>query len=124
MEASGTRIVALPGVPTELKAIVEDPLQGLLKEMFGRGSYREREVMVECNDESRLAPALRQVVAAHPEVYIKSRASHFGREVIFRITLSASAESGEAADRMIVAASEDLARTFAEAGIRQIDRQP
>ncbi|MFL6277916.1 MAG: competence/damage-inducible protein A [Blastocatellia bacterium] len=122
--AGAARTVALPGVPAELKAIVEGPLQPLLKELFGRGSYREREVLVECGDESRLAPALRQVVAAHPEVYIKSRASHFGREVIFRITLSASAESGEAAERIIVAASDDLTRTFAQAGIRQTGRQP
>jgi nicotinamide-nucleotide amidase len=112
------RIVALPGVPAELKAIVEGPLQSLLKELFGRGSYREREVVVECGDESRLAPALRAVVAAHPEVYIKSRASHFGRDVTFRITLSATAESADAADRLILAASDDLARAFAEAGIR------
>lgn len=116
------RIVALPGVPAELKAIVEGPLQPLLKELFGRGSYRECEVLVECGDESRLAPALRQVVAAHPEVYIKSRASHFGREVIFRITLSASAESGEAADRLIEAARADLSRSFAQAGIRLLAR--
>lgn len=122
--ANKTRLVALPGVPAELKTIVEGPLQALLKELFGRGSYREREVMVECGDESRLAPALRQVVAAHPEVYIKSRASHFGPDVMFRITISASAESAEAADRMIVAASDDLSRTFAEAGIRLLNQQP
>jgi len=121
--AERARIVALPGVPAELKAIVEGPLQSLLKELFGRGSYREREVVVECGDESRLAPALREVVAAHPEVYIKSRASHFGRDVTFRITLSATAESAEAADRLILAASDDLARTFAEAGIRITDNK-
>ncbi|MEN3332333.1 MAG: hypothetical protein V7641_1698 [Blastocatellia bacterium] len=124
LDTRGARIVALPGVPAELKAIVEGPLQALLKEMFGRGSYREREVMVECGDESRLAPALRQVVAAHPEVYIKSRASHFGRDVMFRITISASAESAEAADRMIVAASDDLSRTFAQAGINITGSRP
>ncbi|HKP13700.1 MAG TPA: molybdopterin-binding protein [Blastocatellia bacterium] len=118
------RAVALPGVPAELKAIVEGPLQALLKELFGRGSYREREVLVECGDESRLAPALREVVAAHPEVYIKSRASHFGRGVTFRITLSASAESGEAAERMIVAASDDLSRAFAQAGIHITGDRP
>ena len=118
------RIVALPGVPAELKAIVEGPLQALLKEVFGRGSYRERDVMVECGDESRLAPALRQVVAAHPEVYIKSRASHFGRDVMFRITISASAESAEAADRLIVAATADLGRAFAEAGIHLAGGKP
>jgi nicotinamide-nucleotide amidase len=120
--AGAARLVALPGVPSELKAIVEGPLQPLLKELFGRGSYRECEVLVECGDESRLAPALRQVVAAHPEVYIKSRASHFGREVIFRITLSASAESGEAAHRMIEVARADLSRSFEQAGIRLLER--
>ncbi|HJQ27486.1 MAG TPA: molybdopterin-binding protein [Blastocatellia bacterium] len=122
MTAATARLVALPGVPAELKAIVEGPLQPLLKELFGRGSYRECEVLVECGDESRLAPALRQVVAAHPEVYIKSRASHFGREVIFRITLSASAESGEAADRLIDVARADLSRSFNQAGIRLLER--
>jgi molybdopterin-biosynthesis enzyme MoeA-like protein len=121
IRTEAARIVALPGVPAELKAIVEGPLQALLKELFGRGSYREREVMVECGDESRLAPALREVVAAHPEVYIKSRASHFGRDVTFRITLSATAASAEAADRLIVAASDDLARAFTQAGIRITD---
>ena len=120
--AGAARLVALPGVPSELKAIVEGPLQPLLKELFGRGSYRECEVLVECGDESRLAPALRQVVAAHPEVYIKSRASHFGREVIFRITLSASAESSEAAHRMIEVARADLSRSFEQAGIRLLER--
>ena len=122
--ARATRLVALPGVPGELKAIVEGPLQALLKERFGRGSYREREVMVECGDESKLAPALRQVVAAHPEVYIKSRASHFGRDVMFRITVSASAESAEAADRLIVAASDDLSSAFAQAGIHLAGGKP
>ena len=118
------RIVALPGVPAELKAIVEGPLQALLKELFGRGSYREREITVECGDESKLAPALRQAVAAHPEVYIKSRASHFGRDVMFRITISASAESAEAADRLIAAAADDLSHVFAQAGIHLTGGKP
>jgi nicotinamide-nucleotide amidase len=117
LTTSAARLVALPGVPGELKAIVEGPLQSLLNELFGRGSYREREITVECNDESKLAPALRQVVAAHPEVYIKSRASHFGRDVVFRITISASAASAEAADRLLVAARDDLSRAFAQADI-------
>jgi molybdenum cofactor synthesis domain-containing protein len=124
LTTGAARLVALPGVPAELKAIVEGPLQRLLKELFGRGSYREREMMVESGDESRLAPALRQVVAAHPEVYIKSRASHFGPDVIFRITISASAETAEAADRLIAAASHDLARAFAEAGIPLAGSRP
>ena len=119
MEAGVSRIVSLPGVPAELKGIIEGPLQSLLNEVFGRGSYREREMMVDCGDESVLAPALRQVAAAHPEVYIKSRASRFGRDVMFSINISASASSAEEASRMIEGAATDLTIAFESAGIRQ-----
>lgn len=121
--AYDSRIISLPGVPAELKSIVEGPLQALLNELFGRGSYREREMVVDCGDESVLAPALRQVAAAHPEVYIKSRASHFGRDVMFRILVSASATSSEEADEMIAGASKDLTRAFQDAGIARKDLQ-
>lgn len=117
LEARGSRVVSLPGVPAELKAIVEGPLQALLGEIFGRGSYREREVMVECNDESQLAPALRQVAASNPDVYIKSRASRFGPDVRFRVTLSASATSAEKAKAMIEQASAGLASALRNTGV-------
>jgi molybdenum cofactor synthesis domain-containing protein len=119
MESGASRIVSLPGVPAELKAIVEGPLQDLLNEVFGRGSYRERDMTVECGDESALAPALRLVAAAHKDVYIKSRASGFGRDAVFRITISASASSPEQADRLIESAFQDLVRAFQDAGIEQ-----
>jgi len=117
LEVNNTRIVSLPGVPAELKAIVEGPLRGLLAEVFGRGSYREREITVACGDESVLAPALRQVSSLHPDVYIKSRASGFGRGVRFRILISASAASPEDAGLMIETAVTDLTRALGEAGI-------
>jgi len=119
VEANNTRIVSLPGVPAELKAIVEGPLQSVLARVFGRGSYREREMTVACGDESELAPALRRVVYLHPEVYIKSRANRFGPAVRFRIVISASATSAEEADRMIASAASDLTRTLGDAGIQE-----
>lgn len=117
VEADGTRIVSLPGVRAELKAIVEGPLQSLLTKVFGRGSYREREMTVESSDESELAPALRRVATLHPEVYIKSRASHFGPDVRFRILLSASAAGDEEADHMIERAASDLRLALGNMGI-------
>jgi molybdenum cofactor synthesis domain-containing protein len=119
VEVNDTRIVSLPGVPAELKAIVEGPLQGLLARVFGRGSYREREMTVACGDESELAPALRRVACLHPEVYIKSRASRFGPDVRFRIVISSSATSAEEADRMIASAASDLTQTLGDAGIQE-----
>jgi nicotinamide-nucleotide amidase len=119
LEINKTRVISLPGVPAEMRSIVEGPLQSLLTQIFGRGSYREREILAVCGDESQLAPALRKVVALHPEVYIKSRAARFGPDVRFRINISASAESAEEADRMIAGAAADLTRSLNEAGIRE-----
>ena len=119
LEVSNAHIVSLPGVPAELKAIVEGPLQGLLAQVFGRGCYRELEVTVDCGDESELAPALRQVAQLHREVYFKSRASRFGPDVRFRIVISASASSAEEADRMVASAATDLTRTLGDAGIQK-----
>jgi nicotinamide-nucleotide amidase len=121
LAARDSRIVSLPGVPAELKSIVEGPLQALLNEVFGRGSYREREMIVDCGDESVLAPALRKVASALPDVYIKSRASHFGRDVMFRILISASATNAEEADRMVERATADLNTAFQDAGIIRKD---
>lgn len=117
LEAGEARIVALPGVPAELKAIVEGPLQPLLNELFGHAGYCEREIIVDCGDESQLAPVLREVAVAHPNVYLKSRASHFGQRVRLRVIVSTSASSVERANRLIEAASADLVRAFKEAGM-------
>jgi molybdopterin-biosynthesis enzyme MoeA-like protein len=119
LESGGVRIVTLPGVPAELRGIVEGPLQTLLTQVFGRGTYRERQMTVECGDESELAPALRQVALAHPQVYIKSRASHFGSDVKFRILISASGAGAEVTDQMIESAAADLTRALRDAGIEQ-----
>lgn len=110
IQIDNARVISLPGVPAELKGIVEGPLQSVLAGIFGSGSYRERELTVDCGDESQLAPLLSEVARLHPEVYIKSRASHFGPDVKFRILLSASADSGAEADRLIASAASDFAR--------------
>jgi molybdenum cofactor synthesis domain-containing protein len=108
VEIENSRIISLPGVPAELKAIVEGPLQSFLSEVFGQGSYREREILVDCGDESELAPALRQVVAANPDVYVKSRASRFGPDVKFRVLLAATAADANEAEAKIQRASDEL----------------
>ena len=117
LEVNDTRIVSLPGVPAELKAIVEGPLQSLMAEFFGGGSYHELEMIVGCGDESVLAPALKRVAQLHPEVYLKSRANRFGPDARFRIVISASAKSSNEAYRMVASAASDLTRTLEAAGI-------
>jgi molybdopterin-biosynthesis enzyme MoeA-like protein len=95
-------------------------LQQTLAEALGRGGYCEREVIVECGDESQLAPVLSQVASRNPEVYLKSRASHFGADVKFRILLSASGESEEEASGMIERAASDLTVQLNEARLSAV----
>jgi hypothetical protein len=74
LDLESSTIICLPGVPAELKGIVEGPLQPLLRRLFGERVFIERLVIVNCTDESILAPALRTVAERHPDVYVKSRA--------------------------------------------------
>jgi nicotinamide-nucleotide amidase len=110
-------LIALPGVPKELRAIVEGPLQATLNTRLGGGAYREIELVADCGDESVLAPILRAVSAAHPEAYIKSRARGFGPEIKFLITVSASGQDTEQARRRVDSARDELSEVLSRAGI-------
>lgn len=117
LEVGNTTVVSLPGVPAELRGIVEGPLETFMSQAFGVGCYRERELGIECGDESVLATVLKKVADEHPNVYVKSRARGFGPDVYFRVLLSVSATSRYEADNALDAASGDLVRSLEAAGI-------
>ncbi len=121
LEHEGAAIVALPGVPEELKGIVEQSLPPMLKEWFGQAYYQERVMVVACGDESVLAPVVDAVARAHPEVYVKSRAKAYGPEVRLRVTLSARGQTEEQVARALAAALDDLQARLAAAGIAVLD---
>ncbi|MHB1295585.1 MAG: competence/damage-inducible protein A [Anaerolineae bacterium] len=110
-------LVSLPGVPDEMKDIFTRALHDRLQGLLGAGAFVEWQARVACGDESVLAPLLRAVAVAHPEVYVKSRAGRFGPEAAFRVTLSArGADETEALERVRQAA-EALRVALDEAGI-------
>lgn len=117
LDLESSTIICLPGVPTELKGIVEGPLQPLLRHLFGDHVFIERLVTVNCTDESILAPVLRTVAERHPDVYIKSRAQRFGPDATFRITLSTTAHARAIAEQRVAAAIQELEQTLSAAGI-------
>jgi len=110
-------LISLPGVPEELKGIYEDTLQPTLKGLFGDGYYQEKGLIAHCGDESMLAPILKKVVEAHPDVYVKSRARRFGPEVRILITLSSAGNGTEEVVAKIDLALKHLTTTLAAAGI-------
>ena len=124
LEIAGSTLVSLPGVPEEMKGIYEETLQPTLKGIFGDSYYQEKAIIAECGDESMLAPILAQVVEAHPEVYIKSRARRYGPEVEILITLSSAGDGRQEVQGGIDRALEDLIAALAGAGfdINRTDR--
>jgi molybdenum cofactor synthesis domain-containing protein len=75
--APETLLVALPGVPSEMKDIFATSLQTELAASIGTGGYIERSIVLETGDESRLAHVLQDVQARFPTVYVKSRGQDF-----------------------------------------------
>ncbi|MHB1318925.1 MAG: competence/damage-inducible protein A [Anaerolineae bacterium] len=110
-------IICLPGVPGEMRAIWEGALPPVLSALFGISAYLERALIVDCGDESLLAPVLSAVSARHPEVYIKSRARRLGLDMTFAITLSKSGDSRRAVEEALRDAVADLTASLSEAGI-------
>jgi nicotinamide-nucleotide amidase len=123
LEMGDSTLISLPGVPEELKAIYGETLPPLLERFFGESYYEEQEVIALSGDESSLAPLLSQVVEAHPEVYIKSRARKYGAGVRILITLSAAGDSKGEVEGSIGAALDALTLTLAGAGI-EVETQP
>lgn len=92
LEREGSTIVALPGVPAELKGIWTDSLAPYLDDIFAESFYAERHLIVDVNDESGLAPLLKDVQAAWPQVYVKSRPRSFADGQIIWVTLAMGGE--------------------------------
>jgi nicotinamide-nucleotide amidase len=117
-EKDGTTVVSLPGVPGELKAIVDESLDDLFLCVFGDAHYEERSLMVEIQDESAIADQLARAEADFPEIYVKSRAKLLGTDRMIRITLSTRGDDEAAVEALLAPAMEQLLAQIADAGYR------
>lgn len=90
LQVEQTAIISVPGVPSELKGIVEHSLQEFFNQVFGEGEAMSRCVAVGCNDESLLEPVLIQIVEKYPEIYTKSLATTIGENPEMDIIMTIS----------------------------------
>jgi len=101
MEHEGVTIVALPGVPSEMKAIFEGSVLPLLRQAAGDVIFFEASIEATGVMESEVAPLIDEVMHDNPYVYVKSHPK--GSEKVPRIEfhLSTTAkESGVARNRV------------------------
>jgi len=116
VDAGATTIVSLPGVPAELKAIVDESLADELHRIFGDARFEERTLLLATHDESAIAHVLAAVERAHPDVYIKSRAQVIGSEQFNRITAAARGSDEEVVSARLDPVIADLIAGITAAG--------
>lgn len=118
LECQGSYIVSLPGVPEEMKGIFRSSLAPFLEKIFGQSSYESITLAVECGDESSIAEVLEKVAKLCPNVYVKSRARAFGKEVRLKITLASSGSDPQKVSEAIEGARSLLEKELASRGIK------
>ncbi|MFN8474648.1 MAG: molybdopterin-binding protein [Anaerolineae bacterium] len=109
-------IVALPGVPGEMRAIFLESLGDLLSERLPN-AYAERAGRAMMQDDSILSAYHRRVSANHLGVYVKTRVEVFGTSDSILVTFAASAKTQLEAQAMVDAAYEEMRASLAADGI-------
>lgn len=85
-------IFALPGVPSEMKAIFENSLLPVLKAAAGNLTFFETSLYVAGIMESEIAPFIDQVMHDNPYIYIKSHPMGAEKKPKIELHLSTTAE--------------------------------
>jgi len=101
LEHGDKTLIALPGVPSEMKAIFEESVVPLLRKAAGNKTFFETSLEVRGIVESEVAPLIDQTMHSNPYVYIKSHPK--GEEKIPRLELHLSTtaeDSNEARNRI------------------------
>jgi len=83
----GTTLVALPGVPKEMRAIFKDSVAPIIEKFGGRHYCFDHSLMVRGIPESSLSPIIDQVMREHPNVYLKSHPRGIEKDGAARIEL-------------------------------------
>lgn len=115
MKAAHRDYVALPGVPAEMQAILEQTVVPILASRSPGTVNAERRIVTQARDESVVAPVLRHLGRELPEVYGKSRPTHFGSDVRMEVFVSTWASDSAAAEGRLMRALSLLREALGEA---------
>ena len=85
----GFTVLALPGVPSEMRAVLEAALPLLQPGLAGPLHVVEQEVTTGCGDESVITLAAARAMEVVPGVYLKSLPTQFAPGCDLRVRISA-----------------------------------
>lgn len=118
MDLEKTILIALPGVPSEMKAILKDIVTPMLKQVSGGSSFYEKSVYVEGVMESSLAPLIDRVMHDNFGIYVKSHPKGRESNSCIEIHLSIKVNDGEVARGKMRKAVTQLSSLVGEVGGR------
>jgi molybdenum cofactor synthesis domain-containing protein len=101
IEYQQVKIVALPGVPSEMEAIFDESLAPMLKKLVGDITFYETSLGVSGIMESELAPVIDLVMHDNPYVYIKSHPRGEERTPHIELHISTTAKDSTTARKHI-----------------------
>ena len=115
-ECASSKIINLPGVPSEMKAIFEESVAPLIRRFVGSRHMYEKSLEVTEIIESALAPLIDRVMREHPTVYVKSHPKAAEPVPLIELHLSTLATSQEEAKDRVEAAATEVTRLIEECG--------
>ena len=100
-EHEGTKLIMLPGVPSEMKAIFDESVAPLISQVAGDLIFFETSIGLWGVPESELAPFIDQVMHDNPYVYVKSHPKAAERIPHLELHLSTTSEDGKLARQRV-----------------------
>lgn len=111
-----TTIIALPGVPAEMKAIYKNEVEPLIQEYTKGSRTGERSLWAWGIMESAVAPLINTVMQKNPHVYIKSHPKATESQPRLEFHLRTRAESQQVAEHRVEVAVKQLVDLIVEHG--------
>ena len=111
-----TILIALPGVPSEMKAIFNEAVAPLLKQASGKSAFYGKSIYVDGVMESSLAPLIDKVMQNNPGIYIKSHPKGREDSSHIEVHVSTTAEDAERAEERLRKAVMQLSSAIEESG--------
>jgi molybdenum cofactor synthesis domain-containing protein len=116
LKVKGTTLIALPGVPSEMKAIFEESVVPLLKKQAGDTTFFETSIFADSVMESTLAPLIDQAMHENPWVYIKSHPKSEEEKPHIELHFSTTAKDSRIAKNRLEKAIMQLSELIRESG--------
>lgn len=88
-----TLVLALPGVPKEMYAVFDSIIADVVTRIGRLQDIEIREIVTNFRDESKLAPILESARHEVGNIFLKSLATHFGKDVRMKIRIMAYGEN-------------------------------